>query len=253
MEDVGRLVVGFVNSGQLRKQTGCGGIGTRVQLGTRNCLPLSAVFSFESLHPRPTPRAVGTVPIEYIMSLFRRVETNEETQSNVLANESSSRESAPSLTGHRSPVTTRLYVEGADSNPDTKLLSQRSGSSPTVYRACCWRRDLILFSLPRATTSTTMSKAEEQCLPSHTHIPAPQTTKRNNRFWLLTALAGVLIFVVNFRGVLKTTSWKPYMGCRKDHSHTPPKSHYTLPSGDKIPSVALGEPTPRSHTVHCFD
>ena len=149
-------------------------------------------------------------------------------------------------------IRTRLYVEGADSNPDINCYLGEVLHC-TVYRARCLRCDLILSSLPRTTISTPMNKAEEQHLPSHTHIPASQTTKRNNRFWLLTALAGVLIFVVNFRGVLKTTSWKPYMGCRKGHSHTPPKSHYTLPSGDKIPSVALGEPTPRSHTVRCFD
>lgn len=38
------------------------------------------------------------------------------------------------------------------------------------------------------------------------------------------------------------------MGCAKGRFHTKPSSHYTLPSGDKIPSVALGESALQSNT-----
>ena len=38
------------------------------------------------------------------------------------------------------------------------------------------------------------------------------------------------------------------MGCGKGRFHTKPSSHYTLPSGDKIPSVALGESALQSTT-----
>ncbi|KAF9783169.1 NADP-dependent oxidoreductase domain-containing protein [Thelephora terrestris] len=54
----------------------------------------------------------------------------------------------------------------------------------------------------------------------------------------------MLVFTVNFRGVLKATTWKPCAGFRKGSLHTKPKSHFTLPSGDTIPSVALGESAP---------
>jgi hypothetical protein len=83
-----------------------------------------------------------------------------------------------------------------------------------------------------------MNKAKDQHLPSYTHPPAAKTTRWNKRFWVLAALAGILIFIVNARGVLEAASWKPHTGCRKSPK---PRSHYTLPSGDKIPSVALGE------------
>ena len=89
-----------------------------------------------------------------------------------------------------------------------------------------------------------MSKVEEQPLPSYTDSPIPKTAKRSKRFWLLAVLAGILTVTVNFRTVLKTTSWKPPMGCGKGRLHITPKSHYTLPSGDKIPSVALGGSPP---------
>jgi len=88
-----------------------------------------------------------------------------------------------------------------------------------------------------------MNKVEEQPLPSYTHAPTPQATKRNKRFWVLVVLAGMLLFTANFRSVLKATSWKPRMGCGKGRFYTRPTSHYILPSGDKIPSVALGEST----------
>jgi len=97
-----------------------------------------------------------------------------------------------------------------------------------------------------------MNKVEEHPLPSYTHAPTSQTTKRNKRFWVLAVLAGMLIFTVNFRGALKATSWKPHMGCGKERFHTKPRSHYTLPSGDKIPSVALGEPALRLFFACCF-
>ena len=38
------------------------------------------------------------------------------------------------------------------------------------------------------------------------------------------------------------------MGCGKGRFHTKPSSHYTLPSGDKIPSVALGKSALQSNT-----
>lgn len=98
-----------------------------------------------------------------------------------------------------------------------------------------------------------MSKVEEQPLPSYTHAPTPQTTKRNKRFWILAVLAGMLLFTVNFRGALKATSWKPHMGCGKGRFHTKPRLQYTLPSGDKIPSVALGESALWSFSAHRFD
>ena len=85
-----------------------------------------------------------------------------------------------------------------------------------------------------------MNKPEEQTLPSYIQAPPPQATKRNKRFWVLAVLAGMLLFTANFRSVLKVTSWNPRMGCGKGHFHTKPRSHYVLPSGDKIPSVALG-------------
>ena len=98
-----------------------------------------------------------------------------------------------------------------------------------------------------------MGKVEEHPLPLHTHAPAPQITKRNRRFWLIAVMAGMLIFTTNFRSVLKTTSWKPHIGCGKGRLHTTPRSHYTLPSGDKIPSVALGEPEPSRHPAYRAD
>ena len=85
-----------------------------------------------------------------------------------------------------------------------------------------------------------MNKVEGQPLPLHSHTPIPQTTKRNRQLWLIAALTGILIFATNFHGVFKTASWKPHIGCGK----STPASHYTLPSGDKIPSVALGESAP---------
>ena len=107
----------------------------------------------------------------------------------------------------------------------------------------------MIASWRRTTTCPTMNKAEEEPLPPYTHTPTPQATKRNKRFWILVVLTGMLVFAVNFHGVLKTTSWRPHMGCGRGRLHTRPRSHYTLSSGDKIPSVALGEP----HSVCCFD
>ena len=83
-----------------------------------------------------------------------------------------------------------------------------------------------------------MNKAKDQHLPSYTHAPTAKTTRWNKRFWVLATLAGMLVFAMNFRGVLEAASWKPHTGCRKSQK---PRSHYTLPSGDQIPSVALGE------------
>jgi len=83
-----------------------------------------------------------------------------------------------------------------------------------------------------------MDKVESQHLPPY--VPAPQTARRNKRLWIFGLLAGMLVISVNLHGVLKGTSWKPYAGCEKGRLHTKPRSHYTLPSGDKIPSVALG-------------
>ena len=57
-------------------------------------------------------------------------------------------------------------------------------------------------------------------------------------------LAGMLLFTANFRSVLKATSWESLMGCGKGRFYMTPTSYYTLPSGDKIPSVALGESVP---------
>ena len=95
-----------------------------------------------------------------------------------------------------------------------------------------------------------MDKVEDQHLPSHTHVHTPQTAKRSKRFWVFALLAGMFIVCVNLRSVLNGTSWKPpYTGCGK---RTKPRSHYTLPSGDKIPSVALGGATPSSCLARRF-
>jgi len=95
-----------------------------------------------------------------------------------------------------------------------------------------------------------MNKVEGQPLPTwHGHVPTPQTANRNRRLWLIAALTGILIFATNFRSVLETASWKPHIVYRKGRLDTTPRSHYTLPSGDKIPSVALGEPAPLPYST----
>jgi hypothetical protein len=89
-----------------------------------------------------------------------------------------------------------------------------------------------------------MNKVKDQPLPSYSPASTQQTTKGNKRLWAFALLAGMLVFTVNFRGVLKATTWKPCAGFRKGSLHTKPRSHFTLPSGDTIPSVALGESAP---------
>ena len=101
-----------------------------------------------------------------------------------------------------------------------------------------------ITSSPRTTITSAMSKVEQQLLSSYTNAPTPRATKRNRRFWILVVLAGMLLFTANFRSALKVTSWGPRMGCGKGRFYANPTSHYTLPSGDKIPSVALGESVP---------
>jgi len=98
-----------------------------------------------------------------------------------------------------------------------------------------------------------MNKVKEQALPSYTHAPAPQTTKRNKRFWILAVLAGMLLFIANFRSVLRATSWKRRIGCGKGRFYTNPTSHYILPSGDKIPSVALGKSKMALYSIYWLD
>lgn len=83
-----------------------------------------------------------------------------------------------------------------------------------------------------------MDKVEH--LPSYPHVTSPQTPTRNKRFWAFALLAGMLVLSVNLHSALKGTNWKPHTGCGKGRLHMKPRSHYTLPSGDKIPSVALG-------------
>lgn len=86
-----------------------------------------------------------------------------------------------------------------------------------------------------------MDKVEDQHLHSYAPIPTTQAAKRSKRSWILGLLAGMLVIGgLNLCGVLKSTSWEPHTGCGKGRLHTKPASHYTLPSGDKIPSVALG-------------
>ena len=94
-----------------------------------------------------------------------------------------------------------------------------------------------------------MEKVEDQPLHSYTHAPTPQTTKRSERFWIITLLAGILVIGVNLPGVLKA-SWEAHAGCGKGHLKMKPRSHYTLPSGDKIPTVALGGFTPSSYLAY---
>jgi hypothetical protein len=94
-----------------------------------------------------------------------------------------------------------------------------------------------------------MGKIEDQHLPSYDHVPTTQAAKRNKRLWIFALLAGVLVVTVNLSGGLKGTSWKPHRGCGKGRLHTKPRSHYTLPSGDEIPSVALGEAALSSYSA----
>jgi hypothetical protein len=106
---------------------------------------------------------------------------------------------------------------------------------------------LVAGILPASSSQTTiiyssMGKVEDRPLPSYSHAPTPQATRGHKRLWAFALLAGMLVFTVNFRGVLKATTWKPcHAGYGNGRLHTKPVSHYTLPSGDKIPSVALGE------------
>jgi len=96
-----------------------------------------------------------------------------------------------------------------------------------------------------------MNKVEGQPLPTwHGHVPTSQTANRKRRFWLIAALTGILIFATNFRSALRTASWKPHIVCRKGRLDATPRSHYALPSGDKIPSVALGEPALLPHSAY---
>ena len=97
-----------------------------------------------------------------------------------------------------------------------------------------------------------MDKVEDQHLPSHAHIPAPRTAERTKRLWIFALLTGVLVISANLRGALKGTSRKlPYTGCGK---HMKPRSHYALPSGDMIPTVALGgAPPPSCSAFHFAD
>jgi diketogulonate reductase-like aldo/keto reductase len=73
-----------------------------------------------------------------------------------------------------------------------------------------------------------MGQAEDQHLPSYSHVPNAQTKKLSSRPLLLSAWFSTFLFIlfgVNF--TFKVTSCKPQL-------------HYTLPSGDRIPAVALG-------------
>lgn len=101
-------------------------------------------------------------------------------------------------------------------------------------------------SSSRTTTYSFMEKVEDQLLPSYAHVPTPQTAKRSKRltFWIFTLLAGVVVIGVNLRSGVQKGSWKSHTGCGKGHLRTNPRSYYTLPSGDKIPSVALGGSAP---------
>ena len=137
------------------------------------------------------------------------------------------------------------YPQGND--PNVHCSAQNHDLFNGCTFLCPWWNSIslgrITFS-PRTTISATMSKAVEHPLPLHTQAPTSHTAKRNRRFWLIAVFVGMTIFTTSFRSALKTTSWKPHIGCGKEQLHTTPRSHYTLPSGDKIPSVALGEPAP---------
>ena len=96
-----------------------------------------------------------------------------------------------------------------------------------------------------------MDGAKSRLLPSHVHFATPQIAKRNKRFWIFALLAGMFLVGVGFRGVLRGPGRKPHTGCGKGHLHpNPNRSHYTLSSGDKIPSVALGGFGPLSFSAY---
>ena len=98
-----------------------------------------------------------------------------------------------------------------------------------------------------------MDKVEGQLSPSYEHFLIPQTTKWNEWFWIFAFLAAgtLVVAAVNLRGVLKGARWRPHKGCGKGLIQAKPRSHYVLPSGDKIPSMALGRATPSFRSVHC--
>ena len=155
---------------------------------------------------------------------------------------------APSIT-IISPVTTNsTFSTRRATNRSCRNLPPLCNDAIGHHLAMTSSKNLIspwrIASSPLTTISSTMNKVKEQPLPSCAHAPTPQTTKRNKRFWILTVLAGMLLFTANFRSVLKATSWKPRMRCGKGRFYTKSTLHYTLPSGDKIPSVALGESVP---------